>query len=139
MGALPASLLLKVREMDQNILVTGFLLLVLVGGGIKTLISLNDSSFSTNTFSFHQSDINYDFNMVFYCLVIGVIGLFVWLAFSGPDSETNAPAIAQSSSHHLSYVPSNGRLARMVIFGRGVGGSGMIHALPNPSRSIGRR
>ena len=118
MVPLPTSLLSRVKAMDQNFFYIGLSAIFIVISGFRFCATMNNRSYGMNSCGYNQSQTNFDFNMIFYLLVAGVIGMFVWLVMGGLKTEIKAPAVAQSSSSAASYSSTNFATASLV--GRGL-------------------
>jgi hypothetical protein len=117
-------------EMDFNTLYMVCVAACAVFGLIRYIYALNDG----DSLSINQSENNFDFNFVFNALIIGVIGIFVWLLCGGMKMQVGPPPVAWATSGRLSSTPVTRSLMTRALLGRTWGGTSVIHPMPSRLR-----
>jgi|GEM_PF-3656255 len=105
--------------MNENAFYLVLLAIFAVIGFIKFMRRVDSTNYGTRG-SYYSSDADFDFDLLNMCLIVGVIGIILWLCMGGFTTPIGAPTTAASAPYQSYHVgrSTTGILARALLGGR---------------------
>jgi len=105
--------------MSENVFYMVLLAIFAVIGFIKFMKRVDNSNYGTRG-SYYSSDADFDFDLLNIGLVVGVIGIIIWLCMGGFSAPIGAPTTTASAPYQSNNIArsTTGIVARALLGGR---------------------